>query len=369
MQLFHANQQWSKRPADERFTSLPEMFAATKAYADEATERTVPWGDLRVDAGDGTNLMLIGKAGVPAKLTHYAFGQLSSRVGAPAGYLRELPATLAAQNLNHGLKARSGGGDAKLLFHVNDGVLLRAVTSEAYERVWNHEVLSRLMDVSERLNLVPGQETFSWAAGQRPDGTVTGALNPSAEKSLYASDHDMFAFMMSPDRVVLDPMGQTLRRGLIVGNSEVGAASLWLMTFLFKDVCGNHIIWDASGVCEIRIPHIGQIRSKFWEAEATVRRYLDGAATFEEAQIQQLTVQIADTKDAVLDKLFGIRSLGVSRKALSASYDANVLEEDGDPRTLWGMAGGMTRHSQETVHTDERHALDRAAGRLLSFQF
>lgn len=368
MELYHASQQWATRPDDERFNSLDEMFAATKEYADVATERTVPWSDMRVDAGDG-DLTLVGKAGVPAKLTHYAFGQLAARVGAPPAYLRALPATLAAQNLNHGLKARSGDGDAKLLFHVNDSVVLRAVTGEVYERVWNYEVISRLQELAAQVNLVPGQQTFNWSDGG-PDGSAPSApLDPHADKALYASDHDMFAFMMTPDRVILDPMGQPMRRGVIAHNSEVGNGSLWLMTFLFKNVCGNHIIWGANGVIEIRMPHVGKIRRKFWDARAEIKRYMDSAASIEEAAFERMTVQIADDKDAVLDKLFGIRSLGLSRKALSASYDAVVPDEDGDPKTVWGIANGVTRYSQETPYADERVALDRAAGKLLAFEF
>jgi len=36
-------------------------------------------------------------------LTHWSFGQLTSLVGAPAAYLRELPAPLAAINVQYGL--------------------------------------------------------------------------------------------------------------------------------------------------------------------------------------------------------------------------------------------------------------------------
>ena len=47
---------------------------------------------------------MIGAQGASALLTHHAFGQLATLSKAPANYLRTLPATLAAQNLNHGLK-------------------------------------------------------------------------------------------------------------------------------------------------------------------------------------------------------------------------------------------------------------------------
>lgn len=357
MELFHAANQWATRPADENFDTLEEMYSVTKAYADAARAKTVPFSDLRAEARDG-DLALVGRANVPARFTNYAFRQLAQRAGAPAGYLQGLPATLAAQNLNYGLKQHEG--DAQLLFHTNGELLLRAATSTRYERVWNYEVIGRLANFSSRHGLVPAQQTFSWSGGEAPE---------DAQKALYASDHDMFAFMMTPDRTIIDPTGQPLRRGVIVQNSEVGAASLKFMGFLFRDVCANHIIWGAQELAEVRLNHVGEIRSRMRGAWLEVRRYMDGAASLAEAELQKLQVEIAGTKDEVLDKLFGIRSLRVSRKTLLASYDAVVPEEDGDPNTVWGMAQGMTRHSQTLPYAEDRVELDRAAGRLMEITF
>lgn len=92
MELFQASHQWAIRPADQRFWSLEELHTATHHYAMQARTATdVPYATLRTQANAG-EVMLVGKKDVPAKLTHWAFGQLAARVGAPAGYLRSLPA-------------------------------------------------------------------------------------------------------------------------------------------------------------------------------------------------------------------------------------------------------------------------------------
>lgn len=121
MELFKAHQQWSKRPADERFTSLSALYEATKHYSDSAREREgVRVDSLRVENVEG-DVHLVGRGGTPATITNWAFGQLCSRIGAPASYLRELPATLAAQNLNHGLAAKCRetiDATVNLLFHL-----------------------------------------------------------------------------------------------------------------------------------------------------------------------------------------------------------------------------------------------------------
>lgn len=102
MELFKAHRQWSTRPDDERFETIEALYEATKHYGESAREKSVEFGELRTEAVDG-DVQLVGKAGVPAKFTNWAFGQVCARLGAPASYLRELPATLACQNLNHGL--------------------------------------------------------------------------------------------------------------------------------------------------------------------------------------------------------------------------------------------------------------------------
>ncbi len=352
MELFKANKQWSTRPEDERFTSLEALHAATKGYAATAREKAnVSTADLRVENVDG-DVQLVGKGGIPARLTHWAFGQLAARVTAPASYLRTLPATLAVQNLNHGLAhrvAQSADGVVNLLFHANGDLLLRALTSDRYERIWNYELTERLLDLQSQ----------GWEPA-KPDIRAIDDRLP-----LYASDHDMFAFVRHADRVIKEgSSGETLQRGLIVENSEVGASKLRLTRFLYREMCGNHIIWGAEGVTEIALRHVGNIRDRFGLWETEIKKYMDASASEDEAMIEQArTKRIAGTKVEVLDALFGKR-LGLTRKALDAGYDA-VQPVDGDPRTVWGMLQGLTRYSQTIPYADERSTIDRSAGKLM----
>lgn len=353
MELYKANKQWSTRPEDERFTSLDDLYTATKAYAESAREREgVALSTLRVENVNG-DVELVGRGGVPAKLTHWSFAQLAARIGAPASYLRSLPATLAAQNLNHGLATKvANAADAvvNLLFHINGSYVLRALTSDRYERIWNYEVAERLLAL----------QTRGWEPA-RPDIRVKDERLP-----LYASDHDLFAFIRSQQ--TLNEAGNVagLQRGLIVENSEVGAGSLRLTRFLYREMCGNHIIWGAEQVKEISLRHVGNIRQRFsiWDAE--IKAYLDTSGAADEARIAAAQrKRIAGTKDQVLDALFGKKIPGLSRKVLEAGYDAVVPAEDGDPRTVWGIVQGLTRHSQTSKFGDTRTEIDRAAGRLL----
>lgn len=380
MELFKANAQWSTRPADERFESIRELYEQCKAYADQAKEKDVAWSDIRTEAVDG-DVQLVGRANIPAKLTHWAFGQLCQRIAAPASYLRELPATLAVQNINYGLKARAAemvnAGLAKLMFHHNGGLLLRAVTSEKYSRVWNYEVAERLLDL-EAKGWVAAKPTTAWGAdpsvcimcqgsGKSGDEQCTQCKGKGkALPALYASDHDMFAFVMSKRNAIAEAgSDKPIYKGVIVENSEVGASALKLTRFLFREMCGNHIIWGAEEVSDVSLRHVGQIRDKFNVYQTVLREYANESVSDLEAKIKESKTRvIAGTKEEVLDALFGKRGIGLSRKTLDAAYDA-VKPEDGNPNSPWGMAQGVTRVSQAEPFADKRTELDRAAGRIL----
>lgn len=387
MELFKASSQWSQRPIDERFGSLEDLYAQCKAYHDTAAEKDVPFADLRTEA-DGKDVMLLGKQGrAPARLTHWAFGQLASHVGAPASYLRELPGTLACQNLNHGLARRvkeaTGSATAKLLFHTNGSLLLRAITSGQYSRIWNYEIAERLLDMQAN-GWEPARPTMAWGADpticilcggsglahEAKDGDtrcVQCSGTGKAQPSLYASDHDLFAFVINKQSHIEDPENHTpLYRGMIWENSEVGASKLRGTRFYFAQICGNHIIWGAKNVVEIALRHVGDVRERYGAFAVQMKQYADESASEDQAKLKALRYKlIASTKEDVLDQLFGKRAVGLSMRTLDAGYEA-VRPEDGDARTAWGIAQGLTRFSQTIPYADKRMEVDRAAGRILS---
>jgi hypothetical protein len=357
MELFKAHQQWKNRPEDEKFSSVKALFAATLAYANIAREKEVSWDSLRCEAQNG-EVVLMGKAGVPAQFTNWAFSQMCNRIGAPATYLRDLPTTLAVQNINHGLAYRyspNNPGDVqtcKLLFHSNGSLLLRALTSERYERIWNWEVAERLVDLEGR--------------GWTPAMPTSGGGNPA----LYASDHDMFAFMQHTNTTIDEGNGEPLYRGVIVENSEVGAATLKLTRFLYRYMCSNHIIWGASKVVEMSLRHIGNIRERWYKFAVTCQQWLGESSREEEAMIRRAkSTTIAGTKEQVLDAIFGKRSILIPRKTLEAGYAAVIPAQDGPANSVWGMVQGLTRHSQTLAYADARTQLDRQAGKLMEVEF
>jgi hypothetical protein len=103
--------EWFSRPADERYLSLSELFADVRGRAERSRTRTVESAAIRVEANrDDAERLAFVLPGEESSLvpSHWSFGQLASLVGAPATYLRQLPAPLAGINIQYGLTSHRG---------------------------------------------------------------------------------------------------------------------------------------------------------------------------------------------------------------------------------------------------------------------
>jgi hypothetical protein len=129
--------EWFTRPDDERFLSLDDLFASVKGRAERSRTRTVESAAIRVEASpdnpERLGLVLPG-TDAPVAPTHWSFGQLASLVGAPAAYLRQLPAPLAGINLQYGL-TNHRAEQIKTLGAEDGRTELRAVTGPDYGRI------------------------------------------------------------------------------------------------------------------------------------------------------------------------------------------------------------------------------------------
>jgi hypothetical protein len=384
--------QWSNRPSDERFWTVEEMADACFGYYQNSKVSTVKYGELRVEADSG-DIRLVGKSNIPATLTHYGFGQMCQRVKAPAGYLRQLPATLAAQNINHGLKTRGEQDDSArlLLNRANGHYVARCMTSLNYKRVWNYELANKLIDIqgygwrvaparpagieNERSRIATEQDCLN----NRHLGLSIQPGDTIAPAGLYASDKDMFVFMVDDDHVITNPLSsdKPLARGFFLWNSEVGDRSIGAMTFLYNGVCGNHIVWGAQDVKEFRFVHVGGVRDRaFGAMKAELMAYADSSASDLEAKIKKSqSYLIGDTYEETINNLvsfIGKKRIPVlNRSLVEDAYEVARTSDKGygDPRTPWAITQGLTELSQRSDYADKRVQMDRAAGRVMEIAF
>ncbi len=136
--------EWFDRPDDERFLSLGDLYDSVHRRADRAHTQIVESRSIRVEASrdqpERLALMLPGNDR-PIAPTNWSFGQACSLVGAPASYLRNLPAALAGINLQHGL-LHHRGEQVKLLQTDDGRTELRAITGPDYGRYLNSQPVS-----------------------------------------------------------------------------------------------------------------------------------------------------------------------------------------------------------------------------------
>jgi hypothetical protein len=138
--------EWFNRPDDERYLSLDDLWANVKGRSERSRSRVVQTADISVeatcDSAERLHLVL-PKADAPVAPTHWAFGQLASIVGAPASYLRQLPAPLAGINLQYGL-TNHRAEQVKTFETENGRTELRSITGPLYGSYLNSQAVSPL---------------------------------------------------------------------------------------------------------------------------------------------------------------------------------------------------------------------------------
>jgi hypothetical protein len=343
--------EWFSRPGDERYLSLSELYGAVRSRADRASARTVESRLMRVEASrDDASCMALIVPGrdAPVAPTHWSFGQLCSLVGAPAGYLRGLPAPLAAINLQHGLLSHRG--ELVKTLEAEDGrVELRAVTGPDYGRIWDHELVGAVMKIAgngtgDTRWKVPG--ILDWATMQHnPFVDVTKDTT-----TLYASDRDVFLFLVDdthPIEAGRLPNGDPdlYFRGFYCWNSEVGSKTLGIASFYLRAVCMNRNLWGVEDFQEISIRH-----SKF-----AAQRFAHEAAP----ALEKIVARKDEDREAFLRKI----GLG---KAETAKVIASVLHEEGHPpASVFDFVQGITALARSKPHQDARLELEGKAKLLL----
>lgn len=359
--------QWFTRPADQRFLSLDALYEFTRARSDRAFARNLETRDLRVVASlDDAERMRLEGPGLPVEVApnHWSFGQLASLVKAPAGYLRNLPAGLAALNLQYGLQ--SNRSEMIKVYGDEGSCELRAATGPEYGRVHDHELvrgLVRLNEASDGRWKVPG--VIDWSTHiYNPRALVT-----AESTTLYASDRDCFVFLcddLHPIEVGKLETGDPdlMFRGIMAWNSETGSKTLGVSCFYLRAVCQNRNLWGVEGYNEIKIRHSKGAPARLgYELLPALRSFSEGATQklidgVKEAKARK----VGDSDDDVAEWL---AKQAFTKPTIKSLMDTCMVEEGRPARSIWDIAQGLTAVARKVDHQDERVALERAAGRLL----
>ena len=361
--------EWFSRPADERYLSLSELFAAVHGRTERSRTRTVESAAIRVEArrDDSEKLaLLLPGSDAPIAPTHWSFGQLASLVGAPATYLRQLPAPLAGINLQYGLSSHRA--EQVKTLEIDDGrVELRAVTGPDYGRIYDHELVSAVQRIAGN-----GTGDTRWKVPGVLDWS-TGIYNPNVDvtqdtTTLYASDRDVFLFLvddLNPIEAGRLPDGSPdlFFRGFYCWNSEVGAKTLGIASFYLRAVCQNRNLWGVEDFEEITIRHSKYAASRFaHEAAPALTRFANSSPMPFINGVKAARERIVARNDD--DRAEFLRKRGFS-KAETAKIIETVLTEEGrKPESVFDFVQGITAIARKKTHQDARLDLETRAKKL-----
>ena len=374
-----AHQQWAKRPADERFASVPDLCQALNARRQGSKEVIRPFAGLSAVA-NGEQVNLRTEKG-EAALTHWAFTQLCSAAGLSSRMLRQSfeqfqstaqAAAWVADGLNLGLKGRgpSENKDANILLSMVDGKpVIRSLMTESYARVWDADLAKNL--------LLPLLEQ--------------GFINPPAYDGpggLYAGDSDLFALMVpqnvtrinmptyngpGPEKFQVPGVEGEFSPFLMFANSEVGKSSAWFARGLVHSVCANLNLWGVEGMTETRVIHKGNPWRKIWqEYNAFVWTYCTYNPKGDIALIQKATEFLVgktpeDAVKFVSSKTELSQKLAREAVATIEKGDRSTGIISQDPTVLWNLVAAITANARSLGNQDTRVDTCQQAGKLMAF--
>lgn len=287
-------------------------------------------------------------------------------VGAPAAYLRQLPAPLAGINLQYGL-TNHRAEQVKTL-ETDDGRMeLRAVTGPDYGRIYDHELLAAVQRIAGN-----GTGDTRWKVPGVLDWS-TGIYNPMVDISantttLYASDRDVFLFLvddLNPIEAGKLPDGSPdlYFRGFYCWNSEVGAKTLGIASFYLRAVCQNRNLWGVEDFEEIRIRHSKYAANRFaHEAAPALTQFADSSPLPFVNGIRQARERIVARSDEARTDFLRKRGFG---KAETAKIIDTVLAEEGRrPESVFDFVQGITAFARGKAQQDARLDLEGRAKKL-----
>lgn len=360
--------QWASRPDDQKFTSLSALHAQVSTWADESEAINVLPANIACIADDAG--LRIEVAGTDVVSTHYAFDRICSAANAPSHYMRSLPAALAADNLNHGLR-HAEPKEISAYVRNNGVTTLRGLTSTRYGRILDRDVVAAVRKIAgdgtgDTRWKVPGCIDWSsqFGVAYNPNVNITKETT-----TLYASDRDVFLFLVDDRNPIevgkLDDGSPDLMfRGFYVWNSEVGSKTFGFASMYLRGVCQNRNLWGVEGYSKLAFRHTALAPERFVEdalpalhgfADAGTTRLIEGVASAKKAIV-------AKSED---DRLEFLSRYGFSKRRATQIIDTAEIEEGHLPESIWDFSQGITAVARTEQFQEARIALEQIAGRML----
>lgn len=369
-EVFDVHHEWKRRPADEAVYTVDELLERTgDAMRNSAEVDGVSWDDLRVQVDHRDCLTLVRPSREDLTLTHHSLTQLcglptEDGAVAPVDFVSRLSPHMAAGVINERLRAGvCRASDASLLVQRRDSrLMLRGLTTQRYERVWDHVLAQRIAD------LVDGGTWQRAEAFQRAgEASVVHARGERKRLPLgWVGDRSMFVCLVDY-RGFVEHNGNAYARFLLLSNSEVGAGSLKVVFGLMDFACSNFILWGCTEVYEANFRHTKTVHERWDALSVGMQHSLSDRNRVEivEGMTRASNTLIGKGKTEVLAMTRAATELPAAL-VLDAYERAEATPRYGDPRSVWGMLNGLTEASQHaTAHADKRALIDAKAARIM----
>jgi hypothetical protein len=201
------------------------------------------------------------------------------------------------------------------------------------------------------------------------------------------TDLRMYLKVLFPDVVFDDPRGggAKLYGGIVIGNSEVGASSMFVDPFTWADYCLNGMTWGGGKFTDfgLRKMHIGR---RIEDSNEARQMFTDETLKLEDQAFYAMA------HDLILNSANGIRfkaiieqiekAAGIEVKGdvpqaverLAKKYSLRDSEHEslmqhlieGGNLSAWGFANAVTRTAQDASNYDRQIELERVGGELIT---
>lgn len=340
--LMRAHDELFRRAADERFSSLSDLWQHVLRDKEESLDLWTAPKRIAVQANDNGHLVLSADQDEAFNLNDWSFSQLSRLAGVAKDTVNRLSPGTAGQVFAETLP--QGNKPLQLFTRGEAGAdRLRSLHAASYTRLFNADLLSVVREFA--VDFTPPQRGVNDATG------------------LYCGEQDMFCFLIDPAGWT-DIGGEAFAPGFFVWNSEVGRRSVGIQTFWFQAVCQNHIVWDAVEVVDFSRKHTANVHDALNEIRRHIERLVekrderrDGFVRVLQRAMNEKLGDDAEDAMKVLARSGMTRSL--AKRALEIAQQKGAL-------TIFAVVDALTQVTGQIEFGGDRTDADARASSLLA---